>query len=219
MATLPAMRATTPRLTVAIVLLVALGGITAGLLPPTAARADGAERVAVPRDIVHVDDGDTVRLDWPGKASEEVRILGIDTPEVLHLDHDLPFPQPFGDQATGFLQGCLAAATKVELLRAPTKDRYGRTLGYLYVNDRNYSTLVIAARLAYGPNPRFGDNGFPAQMKACTEAAAKAGPPPFEPPWQYRRRMREVTKFMKANGTYPRVSRNEGDAKDASGKK
>ena len=50
---------------------------------------------------------------------------------------------------------------------------------------------------------RFGDNGLPAQNKACIEAAKQAGPPPFEPPWTYRKRMRAVSEFMKKQGTYP----------------
>ena len=171
------------------------------------------ERIVVPKAILGFDDGDTIRIRWPGKDVEEVRILGIDTPEVLHLDHDLPFAQPFGDQATAFLKGCIAVADRVEVLRSGTKDKYGRTLGYVYVNGKNYSVLVIEARLAYGPSPRFGDNGFPKQYKACLEAAEKAGTPPFEPPWQYRKRMRAVAKQMKADGTYPLAP-----AKDAADK-
>jgi len=192
--------------------LTALLALAVGVALHAPARAADSARVAVPKAIIHFDDGDTVRLDWPGKDAEEVRILGIDTPEVLHLDHDLPFPQPFGDEATGFLRGCIATANKIELLRSGEKDKYGRTLGYLFVNGRNYSTLVISARLAYGPNPRFGDNGLPDENKACIAAAAKAGPPPFEQPWLYRKRMRAVSKFMKAEGTYPGVARSEAKA-------
>ena len=183
--------------------LLAVVAVAAWLGRPAPAGA-APSRIVVPKAIIHVDDGDTVRLDWPDKDPEEIRILGIDTPEVLHLEHDLPFPQPFGEAAGGFLRGCLAASNRVELLRSGTKDRYGRTLGYLFVNGMNYSPLVIRARLAYGPNPRYGDNGLPAPYKACVEAAEAAGTPPFEPPWQFRKRMREVSKRMKAEGTYPR---------------
>lgn len=185
-------------------------GLAAWLARPGAVGAGEPARVVVPKAIIHVDDGDTVRIDWPGKDAEEIRILGIDTPEVLHLDHDLPFPQPFGGEATGFLRGCLAAADKVTLLRSGNQDRYGRTLGYLYVGGKNYSPLVIGARLAYGPNPHYGDNGLPTQHAACLEAAKRAGPPPFEPPWQFRKRMRDVAKYMKANGTYPRGPKSGG---------
>lgn len=208
------MRALPHRLTVFALLFVPIVGAALLWLPPGKARAEGKERIALRPALLHVDDGDTVRIDWPGKDAEEIRILGIDTPEVLHLDHDLPFPQPFGDKATGFLEGCLAAATTIELLRSGNKDKYGRTLGYIYVGGKNYSELVIRARLAYGPSPRFGDNGLPEQFQACLAAAKEAGTPAFEPPWQYRKRMREVTKRMKADGTYPKgPSDNTKDAK------
>ena len=35
-------------------------------------------------------------------------------------------------------------------------------------------------------------------------AAGAAGPVPFEDPHDYRRRMRDVTKWMKERGTYPK---------------
>jgi hypothetical protein len=35
------------------------------------------------------------------------------------------------------------------------------------------------------------------------DAAKRAGPMPFEPPYQYRTRMRRVTEWMKGKGIYP----------------
>jgi len=175
------------------------------LLPPGHdASAGGKERVPIPKDLLHVDDGDSVDIRWP-RGAETVRILGIDTPEVQHLDHDLPYAQPFGREALGFLRGALAVADKVELLRSGQNDKYGRTLGYLFLDGRNYSVLVIEARLAYGPSARFGDNGLPKEHAACVAAAGAAGPVPFEEPWLFRKRMHAVAAWMKANGTYPRA--------------
>jgi endonuclease YncB( thermonuclease family) len=173
------------------------------LLRPAPARADGRERVVVPKSAIHYDDGDSIDIHWPGKETEHVRILGIDTPEVMHLEHDLPYAQPFGYEASGFLLGCVAMADKVELLRSGNKDRYGRTLAYLFLDGKNYSPLVIAARLAYGPSPRFGDNGLPEEYATCMAAAKAAGPLPFELPWKYRRRMHGVAAWMRAHGVYP----------------
>ena len=47
-----------------------------------------------------------------------MRILGIDTPETRRLEHNLPFDQPFGREASAFAQGAFAAASEVELLHA-----------------------------------------------------------------------------------------------------
>jgi micrococcal nuclease len=173
------------------------------LVPLPAARAGGAERVVVPPAAIRFDDGDSIAIRWGPDKEEQVRILGIDTPEVLHIEHDIPVPQPFGREAAGFLRGCLAVAEKVELLRSGKTDRYGRTLGYLFVNGRNYSVLAIEARLAVGPSGRFGDNGLPAEYAACRAAAEAAGPVPFEAPHLYRKRMRELSAFLKKTGAYP----------------
>ena len=200
---MPSPRRSRPGRPSAFLVLVALGLGLGAFLPPEPAGADGPKRVAVPKALVHVDDGDSIYLAWPGKPVEHVRILGIDTPEVLHLDHEIPYAQPFGGEASGFLRGCLAVTGKVELLRSGNVDDYGRTLAYVFLDSQNYSLLVIGERLAYGPSPRFGDNGLPEEYAACLAAAKAAGPPAFEPPWQYRRRMREVSAWLKKQGRYP----------------
>jgi micrococcal nuclease len=161
-------------------------------------------RVAVDARLIQVDDGDTVQIRWPKEPEVEiVRMLGLDTPETRHLEHDIPYDQMFGPEARAFARGMFAAATRVELLRASTVDPYGRTLGYLFVDGRNASVLVIDARLAYESVTQFGDNGFPAEAAAIKAAAEKAGPLPFEAPYQFRGRMRAVTKWMKSQGVYP----------------
>lgn len=191
--------------------LVAAAGFWA-LRPPQAASAAGEKRVAVPKALIHFDDGDSIAIRWP-KGIETVRLLGIDTPEVLHLDHDIPRAQAQGYEAAGFLRGCIAVAEKVELLRADKKDRYKRTLAYLFLDGKNYSVLVIEARLAYGPSGKFGDNGLPEPYAACQAAAEQAGPLAFEQPYLYRRRMKKLSAWMKANGSYPTCPPAEGETK------
>ena len=159
-----------------------------------------SKRVPVDPATIRVGDGDTVEI-RVGSESEIVRILGIDTPETRNPEHDLPYSQSFGEEARAFARGAFATATKVELMRADTMDPYGRTLGYLFLNDRNYSVLVVSARLAVESVTRYGDNGFPEEAKAVAAAAKAAGPVPFEPPGDYRRRMRDLSKWMKEQGT------------------
>ena len=120
-------------------------------------------RLAVDPARIQVDDGDTVVIRWSKDDLETVRILGIDAPETRHLEHDLPYAQAFGPEARAFGRGAFATATQVELLRARTVDQYGRTLGYLFLNGRNYSVLVVQARLAAESVTFYGDNGPPAR--------------------------------------------------------
>lgn len=158
------------------------------------------ERVPVDTSRILVDDGDTVSIAWGKDDVENVRILGIDTPETRHLEHNLPYPQDFGPEARGFAQGAFATATEVQLLRASTVDPFGRTLGYLFLNGRNYSVLVVKARLAAESVSHYGDNGFPREAAEVLAAAKAAGPVPFEPPFQFRARMRDVSGWMKQQG-------------------
>ena len=47
-------------------------------------------RVPVDPGRTQVDDGDTAVIQWSREDREIVRILGIDTPETRHLEHNLP---------------------------------------------------------------------------------------------------------------------------------
>ena len=153
-------------------------------------------RVPVDPAKILMDDGDTVEIRWSRDDLETVRILGIDTPETRHLEHNLPYAQDFGPEARAFAKGAFATATEVELLRSATLDPFGRTLGYVFLNGRNYSVLVVRARLAAESVSHYGDNGLPKEAAEVLAAAKAAGPVPFEPPHLFRARMRDVTKWM-----------------------
>jgi micrococcal nuclease len=160
-------------------------------------------RVAVDPAKVRVGDGDTAEITWGNNDVEIVRILGIDTPETFNPEHDLPYAQSFGTEARAFAQGAFAVPSKIELLRASTMDPYGRTLGYFFLDGKNYSVLVIRARLAEESVSRYGDNGLGEQAAAVVAAAKEAGPLPFESPGEFRRRMRDLSRWMKAKGGPP----------------
>jgi micrococcal nuclease len=170
--------------------------------PPPQPRVH-SRRIAVDPRLISVDDGDTVVIRWAEGDDEIVRILGIDTPETRHPEHNLPYAQPFGLEARAFAKGAFAAATDVQLLRAATLDPYTRTLGYFFLNGRNYSVLVVTARLAAESITPFGDNGFPDEAAEVLRAAKATGPLPFEPPHVFRARMRDVTRWMKSQGIDP----------------
>ncbi len=183
----------------------------AGQAPP-AARATEARPAPKPQNRPHglrvpvdpakifMDDGDTVDIRWSKDDLETVRILGIDCPETRHIEHNLPYPQDFGPEARAFAMGAFAVATEVELVRSSTLDPFGRTLGYVFLNGRNYSILVVRARLAAESVSHYGDNGLPKEAAEVLAAAKAAGPVPFESPHQFRARMRDVTKWMQEKG-------------------
>ncbi len=176
--------------------------VTAQSAPATQTRPAGT-RVNVPPGALQVDDGDTVTIRWSAGDTEIVRILGIDTPETRHDEHDIPYDQAFGRESRAFAHGVFAAARSVQILRASMTDPYARTLAYLFVDGRNYSVMAIDGRFAAESVTAFGDNGFPAEAAAVLAAAKAAGPVPFEPPHIYRARMRTVTTWLKSQGQYP----------------
>ncbi len=163
------------------------------------------QRIKVDPALIKVEDGDGVDIQWSPSDVEIVRILGIDTPEVRRLEHNLPYDQAFGPEARAFARGAFAAATDVELLRSPTLDPYGRTLAYLFINGRNYSVMVIKARYSTETVSHYGDNGLPKEAAEVTAAAKEAGANllPFEPPHLYRARMRTLTNALKQSGQFP----------------
>jgi endonuclease YncB( thermonuclease family) len=152
----------------------------------------GLERIPVDPALIDVGDGDTVTIRWNDEDTERVRILGIDTPEVAHHSMGWYDDQPYGPEATAFAEGVFAMAESVELLRAAEPDGYGRTLGYLFVNGRNYSVLVVKAGYAVETVTHYGDNGLPEASEAVLAASREVGPVPFEPPYIFRKRMREL---------------------------
>lgn len=150
------------------------------------------EKITVDPALIDVGDGDTVTIHWSDEDSERIRILGIDTPEVAHHSMGWYDDQPYGPEATAFAEGVFAMAETVELLRAAEPDGYGRTLGYLFVNGRNYSVLVVTAGYAVETVTHYGDNGLPEASEAVLAASRTVGPVPFQPPYQFRKRMREM---------------------------
>jgi len=150
------------------------------------------ERIPVDPALVDVGDGDTVTIRWSDEDIERVRILGIDTPEVAHHSMGWYDDQPYGPEATAFAEGVFAMAESVELLRAAEPDGYGRTLGYLFVNGRNYSVLAVTAGYAVETVSHYGDNGLPEASEAVLAASREVGPVPFEAPYRFRKRMREL---------------------------
>lgn len=150
------------------------------------------KKVPVDPALIQVGDGDTVTIRWGEGDTERVRILGIDTPEVAHPSMGWNDDQPYGPEATAFTKGVFAMAESVEVLRAAETDGYGRTLGYFFVNGRNYSVLVVAAGYAVETVGHYGDNGLPGAAEAVLAASQGIAPVAFEAPYKFRRRMREL---------------------------
>ncbi|MCZ7569006.1 MAG: lamin tail domain-containing protein [Ardenticatenaceae bacterium] len=110
--------------------------------------------------VVRIVDGDTVQLD----TGETVRLVGINTPERN---------QPFDEEATAFTrQLLLDKPVRVETDVEP-RDRYGRTLGYLFLPDGTFANLEIV-RNGYAPAWNIEPNSRYRDQFAQAEAEARA---------------------------------------------
>ena len=74
-------------------------------------------------------DGDTIIIIIDDK-NERVRLIGVDTPEIVHPEKPVEF---FGQEATAFTKS-MVEGKKVRLEYDQEKrDKYGRLLAYVYL--------------------------------------------------------------------------------------
>lgn len=119
---------------------------TSTATPSTAAGASGSTSAAtsgVPLTrpptgragtVTRVVDGDTIVVKVDG-AEEKVRLIGIDTPETV--DPRKPV-QCFGREASDRAKALLPVGTAVTLVNdVEPRDKYGRTLAYVYRSPDN----------------------------------------------------------------------------------
>ena len=108
----------------------------------------------IPADFVRHVDGDTTVLKIEGKE-QKVRFLLIDTPETVKPTTKV---QPFGLEASKRTKELLSTAAEItfEYDQGDKKDRYGRALGYIFVDGTLLQKTLVReglARVAYVKEP------------------------------------------------------------------
>jgi micrococcal nuclease len=94
------------------------------------------------RNVVRVVDGDTLLLD----GDERIRLIGVDTPESVDPRRPVQY---FGKEAAAFTRRT-AEGRRVRLAYdQERKDRYGRTLAYVFFDDGTFLNAEII-RQGYG---------------------------------------------------------------------
>jgi micrococcal nuclease len=145
------------------------------LTPPGTDRDADIPAGALRMEVVDITDGDTLRLrtdetGGPVPAGEtlDVRLIGIDTPEVY------PDYECYGDEAEAELTRLAGDAVYVTDDR-DLEDDYGRTLLYLWAEDGTFINLALveggfAEAIRVLPNDAFYD-----ELRAAEDAAARDG--------------------------------------------
>ncbi len=88
--------------------------------------------------VVKIADGDTLTLLTSANKQIKIRLAGIDTPEKK---------QPFGKRAKQALANL--AFQKQALVEVETKDRYGRTVGTVFVGSQNLNAELVRQGMAW----------------------------------------------------------------------
>jgi micrococcal nuclease len=133
--------------------------------------------------LVKVLDGDTVEVMHNGKA-ERIRLAQIDCPEKN---------QPFGQAAKEYVLAI--AAHKIVTVEVETVDRYGRTVGEVFLpDDANLNKQIFRAGYAwqykrYSKNYTYADLELGARVQRLGLWQEKN---PI-PPWEWRRGQRQAS--------------------------
>ncbi|BDX51262.1 TPA: thermonuclease family protein [Enterococcus faecalis] len=127
----------------------------------------------IPAEFVRHVDGDTTVLRIDGKE-QKVRFLLVDTPETVKPKTKV---QPFGLEASKRTKELLSTASEItfEYDSGDKTDRYGRVLGYIFVDGSLLQKTLVSeglARVAYvkEPNTKYLLELEEAQEKAKNES-------------------------------------------------
>jgi endonuclease YncB( thermonuclease family) len=126
--------------------------------------------------VIGVSDGDTITILDAQKAQHKIRLAEIDAPE----SH-----QAFGEKSKQALSA-LVFNREVTVVVA-TKDRYGRDVGRVYVNEQDVNAEQVRAGMAW-IYTRYASDAALAPLEQAARAArlglwADASP---IPPWEFR---------------------------------
>ncbi len=121
--------------------------------------------------VTRVIDGDTAEMELDESGEEGVRFIGVDTPESVAPGQPV---ECFGKKASRFTEA-LVQGERVELrFGAEQRDRYGRLLAYVYLDDRFVNAELVrlgfARTLEIAPNVDFAE-----RFARLQQAAANAG--------------------------------------------
>jgi len=151
-------------------LLVAGGGDAEAPGGAGAAPAGAAARAPVRADVVRVVDGDTIEVALDGD-SEDVRYIGVDTPETVKPGEPV---QCWGPEASAANHRLVDGATVRLVFDRELRDVYGRLLAYVYADGRFVNAALVregfARTLEIPPNTAEAD-----RLAALEQRAGRAG--------------------------------------------
>lgn len=120
-------------------------------------------------EIIRVVDGDTYEVFLDKK--EKVRLIGIDTPESVSPDKEKNREE--GIRASDYAKELLEGKIVEVEFDVQERDRYGRILAYLYLEDKMVNEILLEEGMAqvstYPPNIRYAERFTELERKAREE--------------------------------------------------
>lgn len=118
--------------------------------------------------VSRVVDGDTFRIQRSVDEEDIVRMVGVDTPETVKPNAPV---EAYGREASDFAKSLLRDRTVCLEYDVQTRDRYGRLLAYVYLEDGTFvnETLIAegyAQAMTVPPNVRFAESFASLQREA-----------------------------------------------------
>jgi micrococcal nuclease len=130
---------------------------------PEVASGDHDASVTVSRVV----DGDTIEVSPAVGGIDEVRLIGIDTPETKDPAEGI---EPYGPEASAFATDELSGQSVDLEFDVEREDQYGRLLAYVYVGGEMFNEVLLEEGYAqdypYPPNTRYADRFEEAQEVA-----------------------------------------------------
>jgi micrococcal nuclease len=129
--------------------------IIAGLLFfATPALAQSSQTVMVERVV----DGDTIEVNPAVGGTQDVRLLGVDTPETVDPNEPV---EPYGPEASAFTTQQLEGERVTLIFDQEKRDQYGRALAYVQISSQSETFNETLLRQGYAqlyvvpPNDRY----------------------------------------------------------------
>jgi micrococcal nuclease len=117
--------------------------------------------------VSRVVDGDTIEISPAVDGNEEVRLIGMDTPETKDPSEEV---EPLGPEASAFATDELTGQSVGLEFDVEREDQYGRLLAYVYLGGKMFNEVLVDEGLAqaypYEPNTRYEGRFAAAQEQA-----------------------------------------------------
>jgi len=128
--------------------------------------------------VIRVIDGDSIVILTNDNQQIKIRLEGIDCPEKS---------QDFGEKARQYTADL--CFNKVVRIEKTGKDRYGRTLAYIYVSDLCVNKELLKVGLAWHFKKYNTDTELAKlEKKARSEKKGLWAQPSPTPPWEFRKK-------------------------------